>query len=142
MLSYVLLVVRAITGFVFIQKGLTKIIAGPVMWIWLGQKMVYFGITSNPLFWGLCCTFVELGGGILLSLGLAIRLTVLVLLCNMVIVFVYHINEAPTFTQMRLAIFITLNLIPLLYYGAGRYSLDYYIKTQCQSWRVMQWLCR
>src|SRR5215216_6401956 len=78
------LVVRLIVGVIMAAHGLQKLLAGPGSF---GGFLVQLGVPA-PTLMGYVVTLVELGGGILLILGLFSRLAALLLTIDLVVAIV------------------------------------------------------
>lgn len=114
----VALLLRLILGGLFIYHGYLKIenysTYQPMMQdiIGLGAKNTYNLVI-----------FAEFGCGILVTLGLLTRLTVLPILAAMIVAyFVAHKNDA--FMMKNLPFVYMLLCIPVFLMGSGKYSLD------------------
>lgn len=104
--------------------GLPKMLE-PERWATLGAAMGNFGITFAPAFWGFSAGFVELAGGILLLIGLAVRPAALANLAVMFVAAAQNIATAGSLGGGRAhPIDAGVALLALLILGAGAYSLD------------------
>ena len=125
--AFALSFVRIFMGILFIKHGSLKIIRGKAEILWTGEQMKNLGITIFPFFWGLCATFAEFGGGIMLVLGLFTRVAGALMSFTMFVAVIHHIfNKDPwgyiSFPLSQMAIFIGF-----LIAGGGWYSLDSYL---------------
>ena len=119
------LVVRVIVGIVMAAHGLQKLMGGPANF---GQGLLGQLGVSAPALMGYVVTLVELGGGILLVIGLLSRLAALLLTINLLVaILLVKINvgliaEMGAGAELDLALiagFVTILLI-----GPGRLSVD------------------
>jgi len=121
-----LLLIRIGLGLAFIfVYGKMKITGGPDFWEKMGGSMSVIGISFAPVFWGFLNAFVEFGGGILLLLGLFTRTTSLFMAFNMFIAMMTHFAAHDPWFRPIHPIELLSVFLAMLFFGAGKYSLDY-----------------
>lgn len=86
--------------------------------------MAYFGLGFAPTFWGFMSAFAELGGGILIALGLALRPVSVLLVINMVVAMGTHFQKGDNFNVWSHAADDGIIFLALFFMGPGKYSLD------------------
>lgn len=120
-----LLLVRVGLGLSFIiVHGWSKLFGGPDRWEQIGAAAQYVGLDFLPVFWGFLAAFGEVGGGLLLLLGLFFRPATALMTGVMVVAAVMHIatgNGSPWH-----AIELGIVFLGLFLTGPGAYSLDDY----------------
>ena len=105
--------------------GIPKIVEGPERWESLGRAMQTLGIGFAPVFWGFMAGAVEVVGGLLLIVGLAVRPTSVALLFVMFVAAAQNLATAGSLAGGRAhPIDAGVGLLALLVLGAGKYSLD------------------
>lgn len=129
-----LLILRVIIGIIFFMHGIMKFNMG------INTTAGFFEAASIPLpllsAW--IVTLVETFGGIALVLGVATRLTALLLIITMIVAIMVVLSFGIPFISTDIATGYELNLaliaalIPVLILGPGRYSLAKYIVTHQQ----------
>ncbi len=119
-----LLLLRVGIGAMFILHGLPKLMGGPEKWVQLGQAMELVGISQLPVFWGFMAGFAEVGGGILLALGLLFRPACFLLLITMIVATIRHAVGGDGFGGYSHAAEAAILFFSLLFIGPGKYSLD------------------
>jgi len=122
-----ILMFRIYCGYVFIPNGWTKMIGGQEKWLWLGQQMGNFGIYFMPVMWGLAATAAEFFGGFAVLFGFGTRLASFFLAFTMLVATVMHIKNNDPWTIYWFPFSLMLGLIGLMIYGAGKYSVDYWL---------------
>jgi putative oxidoreductase len=118
-----LLVLRVGIGAMFMAHGWPKMVGGPAMWETLGGAVAVFGIGFAPVFWGFMAAFAELGGGLLLALGMAFRPACALLLCTMIVASARHLTQGDGFGKASHAIEAGILFFSLLLIGPGAYRL-------------------
>lgn len=128
--SLFLLAIRAYWGWLFFQAGFGK-------FTHIERTTQFFGSLGlpSPEIMAYFIATVETVGGILLFLGLASRLTGLVLAGNMIGAFLvahrealFHIISKPDDFYMALPFSFLFASLVILFCGGGMFSLDYLIK--------------
>jgi putative oxidoreductase len=119
-----LLILRVGIGLIFIKHGYPKLMAGQEKWIWLGNQMVYVGITFAPAFWGFMAAIAECIGGGMLILGLATRLASFLMASTMLVALLMHINVGDPYVTYSHPLSLLVVFMSLFISGAGAYSLD------------------
>ena len=122
------LVVRVIVGVIMAAHGLQKLLAGPGNF---GGFLAQLGVPA-PTLMGYVVTLVELGGGILLIIGLFSRLAALLLTIDLVVaILLVKVNVGFLSPQggggagAELDLALIAGFLVILLAGAGRISLDY-----------------
>ncbi len=123
-----LLVLRVGIGLIFIKHGYPKLMGGQEKWLWLGNQMVYLGITFAPTFWGFMAAIAECIGGVLLVLGFATRLAAFLMANVMLVAIIMHTNLGDPFMTSSYPMSLFVVFCSLLVSGAGAYSLDRFFK--------------
>lgn len=124
------LLFRLYVGYYFIPAGWTKIIGGQEKWLWLGLQMGNLGIHFAPVFWGLAATIAEFLGGILLLFGFCTRFASPFLAFTMFVAATMHIKNNDPWTIYIWAIGYLVGFMLLAIYGAGAYSVDYWLSNR------------
>lgn len=117
-----LLVMRVGLGIAMSLHGYPKIMGGVARWRQLGEAMHIVHIHFFPVFWGFMAAATEFIGGILLILGLAFRITCLLLCFEMAIALLGHLSGG--FSEYSHALELLIVFAGLFIIGAGRYSVD------------------
>jgi putative oxidoreductase len=137
------LALRAITGWEFFESGLEKL-RGQNWFADIADKFPFpFGLLPVDASWFIA-TWAELAGGICLWIGLATRYWALVLLVlsYVAIASVHWPADWSSFAELwkgyaitdrgygnfKLPLILIVMLLPLLFTGAGRLSLDHLIR--------------
>jgi putative oxidoreductase len=121
------LVVRVIVGVIMAAHGLQKLLAGSGSF---GGFLAQFGVPV-PTLMGYVVTLVELGGGILLIIGLFSRLAALLLTIDLVVaILLVKVNVGFLSPQgggagAELDLALIAGFLVILLAGAGGISLDY-----------------
>ncbi|HEX4952099.1 MAG TPA: DoxX family protein [Thermoanaerobaculia bacterium] len=119
-----LLVLRLGLGVAFVLHGYPKMLGGPERWEQLGQVMDLVGIRFYPVVWGFLAAFAELGGGILMILGLLFRPAALLLFATMCMATAFHISKGDPFSGWAHPFEMAAVFFGLLLLGPGRLSVD------------------
>ncbi len=122
--SFGLLLLRLGLGAAFVIHGYPKMAGGPEMWKGLGAAMGNLGVDAYPVAWGFAAAFAELGGGILMILGLFFRPAMVLLCFVMVVASVHHWANGDGFNVILRPVELGLVFLALLFVGPGRYSVD------------------
>ena len=123
-----LLILRVGIGLIFVYHGYPKLAGGQEKWLWLGNQMMHVGITFAPTFWGLMAAIAECVGGVLLILGLATRLAAFLMADVMIVALLMHWNVGDPFSVYSHPLSLLVVFVSLLVSGAGRYSLDAFLR--------------
>ena len=119
-----LLFLRLGLGIMFIAHGGPKLMGGPEQWAAIGGAMANFGVTTMPTFWGFMAGFAEAGGGVLLILGLFMRVACMLLLVTMVVAAKFHFARGDGLMGAAEAIESGVVFLSLIFIGPGKYSID------------------
>ena len=123
-----LLVLRVGIGIMFIFHGLPKLMGGPEGWEGLAQ----YGLPLLPeglisIIFGLFAVIAELGGGVLLVLGMYTRIACLALIATMAVAMTTHLGEVTGIGNFAKTLGWTIELIvvftALLFTGPGRFAV-------------------
>jgi putative oxidoreductase len=118
---------RLVVGLVFLSEGIQKFLLPDVVGAGRFAKIGF----QNPEFWAHFTACFEITCGVLLLVGLLVRLAAVPLLIIMVTAFIT--TKVPVLSdkgfwafahEYRTDFAMTLLLVFLLIYGAGRYSFD------------------
>ena len=116
-----LLVLRVGLGCAFIAHGWPKVAGGPEVWTGVGNMAG----TPAPAAFGLVAGLVELLGGVLLILGLFLRVAALFLAAQMAVaLFRVHLPAGHPYNIWSHPLEDGVVFVGLILTGAGRYSLD------------------
>jgi putative oxidoreductase len=116
-----LLIVRVGLGVAFIFHGWPRLSGGPKMWVGIGHAA---GMPA-PVVMGFIAGLIELGGGLLLALGLFFRpAAVLLLLQMLVALFRVHLPHGDPFNTYSHALEDAIVFFSLIVIGPGKYSID------------------
>jgi putative oxidoreductase len=121
------LLFRLYVGYYFIPQGWRKIINGREEWLWLGQQMGNFGIHFMPIFWGLCATAAEFLGGFSLLFGFLARFASPFMAFTMLVAATMHIKNRDPWDWYAWPISYMVGFIIVMIWGAGTYSVDYWL---------------
>lgn len=119
-----LLFARVGLGVMFVGHGWGKLTGGPERWAKVGSAMSNFGIEFGHTFWGFMAAFAEVGGGLLLAVGLLTRPALALLIVTMIVAAVRHLAAGDPFTKWSHATEAAIMFIGLFLIGPGRFSLD------------------
>jgi putative oxidoreductase len=120
-------VVRLIVGVIMAAHGLQKLLEGPANF---GGFLAQLGVPA-PTLMGYVVTLVELGGGILLIIGLFSRLAALLLTINLGVAIVLvkvnvgFLSPESGGAGAELDLALIAGFLVILLAGAGRISLDH-----------------
>jgi putative oxidoreductase len=118
-----LLLLRVGIGAMFVFHGWPKMIGGPAKWESLGHATEALGIAFAPTFWGFMAAFAEVGGGLMLALGVAFRPACALLLSTMIVASARHLTQGDGFGKASHAIEAAILFMSLLLIGPGAYRL-------------------
>lgn len=127
---YPFLLCRVVTGFIFFSEGLQKFLRPAEVGAGRFAKIGF----ADPAFWAYFTGIFEIICGVLVLLGLMMRLAAIPLLIDMLVAFIT--TKWPLLTgkgfwsfahEYRTDFAMTLLLILLLTYGAGKTSFDHYL---------------
>ncbi len=125
------IVTRVIVGIIMAAHGLQKLAMGPAMF---GEGMLSELGVPAPVFFGWVVTLVELGGGVLLILGLVSRLAALALAANLVVALLLVKTDVGLIAEMgaalpgaELDLALIAGFLTVLFLGPGRLSVDHAI---------------
>lgn len=117
--DWAILVLRLVLGLIFIAHGFRKLknFSGTVSW--LGGE----GFKPGWL-WAPIVTATELGGGILILLGLFLQPVALLVTINMMVAFLYNIKKKKPFIgSLELDLILIASLLLLSTLGNGFFAL-------------------
>src|SRR5690242_12099620 len=92
--------IRVGIGAIFTYHGFLKFMGGQPTWLWLGQAMANFGISSGFLYWGCAAMLAEFVGGICLAAGLCTRLAAFFIACTMCVAIVMHVKKGDSWATL------------------------------------------
>lgn len=119
-----LFIIRVGLGIMFVLHGYPKLLGGPDKWAQLGSATKYIGIHFAPTFWGFMSGCTETFGGFLLVLGLAFRPVCILLVINLTVAALMHLDSGGGLEQAAHAIEDAVVFAGLLFVGPGKYSVD------------------
>jgi putative oxidoreductase len=119
-----LLVGRVGLGVMYVLHGWPKLAAGQAGWEKYGHAMASIGMTFLPKFWGLAAGLSELGGGILLILGLFCRPACFFIGVTMFVAFMFLLRSGHGFADFSRPLEMVFVFVILLFVGPGKYSFD------------------
>lgn len=115
-------------GILTMFHGLPKLMGGVAGWHDLGVMfMAPLGITFLPTMWGFLGTCTEFFGGILLILGLGMRVANLALIIMMAIATAWHLHHGDPFNVYSFPLSLIVVYASFFIMGGNYFSLDYYI---------------
>ena len=107
-----------------VVHGLPKLVGGPERWELVGSAMANFGLGFAPAFWGFVAAATELGGGLALILGLAVRPMSGLLAFTMMVAASTHLAAGKGLFGAAHPIEVGIALLALVLMGGGRFALD------------------
>ncbi len=124
------LIPRIIVGLVFLSEGIQKFLYPEIVGVGRFEKIGF----ENPEFWAYLVAGFEVVGGLLILVGLLTRLAAIPLLTIMATALISTkipilLNEGFWFMAhaARTDFAMTMLLVFLLIYGAGKWSVDHYL---------------
>lgn len=127
LLHLLFLLVRVGLAYYFIPQGWKKLMGGPKTWLWLGQQMGNIGIHFAPVVWGFAAACAEFCGGMALLVGYRTRVASVFMVFVMFVAIIMHTMKGDPITTTLFPVYFLLLFLILLFTGAGRYSLDYWL---------------
>lgn len=125
-----LLCIRVGIGVLIAIHGYGHLVAGRGTWQWLGSQLRHIGITFAPTIWGFFGSCIECFGGVLIMVGLATRLTALLLVMFFLVALLFHLKSKDPFKTYSHPLAFLIILVGLFIAGGGPYSLDYFFITR------------
>lgn len=129
------LIPRIIVGLVFLSEGIQKFLYPEIVGVGRFEKIGF----ENPEFWAYLVAGFEVVGGLLILVGLLTRLAAIPLLTIMATALISTkipilLNEGFWFMAhaARTDFAMTMLLIFLLIYGAGKWSVDHYLNFRAE----------
>ncbi len=119
-----LLVIRLGMGVMFVMHGWPKMAGGAKAWAKLGGAMKHLGVDFAPTLWGFAGAASELGGGVLLALGLLYRPACTLLMATMAVAVSMHLGQGDGLVGASHALEAGIVFAGLLLTGPGRFALD------------------
>lgn len=120
-----LLALRIGMGIMMMYHGAPKIMGGVEGWVKIGGAMKFLGITFAPAFWGFMAASAEFFGGLFIVLGLATRLSCILVTFTMAVAITLKFATGGGLFGASQAIENAIVYISLFIAGPGTYSLDY-----------------
>ena len=121
------LLLRIFIGVGLMTHGYGKMFGGPEKWEGVGKAMSQLGINFLPTFWGFMAAFAEFFGGLFLALGLFTTISSFLIFFTMLVA-AFFVHGGDSFSSRELAFCYFFAALMFMVKGAGRYSIDYYIK--------------
>lgn len=116
-----LLVLRIVLGATMaFMHGWLKLTGGVAGWENLGKVMQHVGIGFLPAFWGFMAMLIEVGGGICLILGVAVKPVSVCMLLVMLMALIANLAEGYGWEGSVEILEVSAILVCLLLLGAGR----------------------
>lgn len=116
-----LLILRIVLGATMaFMHGWLKLMGGTEGWESLGKVMRHLGISFFPVFWGFMAMLIEVGGGICLILGIAVRPVAVAMLLVMLMALVANLAEGYGWEGSVEILEVSAILFCLLLLGAGK----------------------
>ena len=122
-----LLLIRLITGCMFLYYGTPMLFGGAEKWAQVGSAMSSIGISFWPAFWGFFAGLSEFLGGICLILGLFYRLACMFLVFTMFVAVSMHLKKGDGLFGAGHAIEDSALFLGMIFVGPGKYSLDVFL---------------
>ena len=129
------LIPRIIVGLVFLSEGIQKFLYPEIVGVGRFEKIGF----ENPEFWAYLVAGFEVVGGFLIFVGLLTRLAAIPLLTIMATALISTkipilLNEGFWFMAhaARTDFAMTMLLVFLLIYGAGKWSVDHYLNFRAE----------
>ena len=125
-----LLLLRVPIGAIFFYvHGLPRLFGGVQEWQNLGIAMKSLGVEFMPIMWGFLAAICLCAGGLMLVLGLFIRWISVLLAFTMLIAIMQTFHIGQGLPQSAHAITASAVFLAFVFLGAGKYSLDGYLKS-------------
>jgi putative oxidoreductase len=122
--DYAPTITRLILGSTLLfAHGLPKVLA-PDRWGRTGEAMASIGITFAPVFWGFMAGAMEVVGGILFIIGLAVRPMAAVEVFIMIVAAARNLSSGGLGGGNAHPVDFAAGALALLILGGGAYSLD------------------
>lgn len=116
-----LLILRVVPGATMaFMHGWLKLTGGVEGWENLGKVMRHLGIGFFPVFWGFMAMLIEVGGGICLILGIAVRPVAAAMLLVMLVALIANLAEGYGWEGSVEILEVSAILVCLLLLGSGR----------------------
>jgi putative oxidoreductase len=103
--------------------GIPKLLE-PDRWARTGEAMAHVGVTFAPAFWGFMASAMEVVGGLLFILGLAVRPTAAIQLFIMFVAVMRNLATTGLGGGNAHPVDFAAGAVALLILGGGAYSLD------------------
>ena len=130
------LIPRILVGLVFLSEGIQKLLFPETLGAARFERIGF----ANPEFLAVFVAYFEIVCGILVLIGFAVRITslpLLIIICTAIVKTKIPMGLEEGFWKMaheaRTDIAMTLLIVFILVYGAGRLSMDYRIHRKLQS---------
>jgi putative oxidoreductase len=130
------LIPRILVGLVFLSEGIQKLLFPETLGAARFEKIGF----ANPEFLAAFVAYFEIVCGILVLIGFAVRISslpLLIIICTAIVKTKIPMGLEEGFWKMaheaRTDIAMTLLIVFILVYGAGRLSADYLIHRKLQS---------
>lgn len=116
-----LLILRIVLGATMaFMHGWLKLTGGAEGWESLGKVMRHVGIGFFPVFWGFMAMLIEVGGGICLILGVAVKPVAAAMLSVMLMALIANLAEGYGWEGSVEILEVSAILVCLLLLGPGR----------------------
>lgn len=116
-----LLILRIVLGTTMaFMHGWLKLTGGMEGWENTGKAMQHIGIGFFPAFWGFMAMLIEVGGGICLILGVAVRPVVVAMLLVMCMALIANLAEGYGWEGSVEILEVSAILVCLLLLGSGK----------------------